>query len=842
MSIMKSYLTYPYFLILLATGWGYTNGTAQNKALEKGAAYHAETAYPLAIRYLTKGLKKIEDGKSRALLAHSFEEIGDYKASETEWKKLAEGAGADPEWIFQYGRLLKMNGKYAEAKDYFEKYRQTGHGNVRAQRYKQSCDLAMEWMKDSMRYTITREPFSHSSSDFGPHITRTGMVFASTRNRGFCRRVLNLRNNDYFYDLYAADRSTKGKDGWVVKPLKGKVNSRFHEGPAILSNDGSTLYFTRSNYLGGKKGQNAEGFNTLKIYSAKRVGKKWKEIEMLPFCSDEFSTGHPALSADGLTLYFASDRPGGFGGSDLYRVAKEGNGWGAPENLGPAVNSLGDDVFPTLSVDGTLLFSSDGHLGMGGLDIFFTEQTNGRFGEVRNAGYPLNSAADDFSVALVKGKAKGFFASNRPGGAGKDDIYGFERKMVIQGTVADQNTGKPLQGAEITLDDGTGIIATVTSDESGKFQFPAAFGKDYMIAGKAKDYLPNRLRLEANSTNPLSDPLVNLQLEPDLYFDLFGKVTDKETGANLTNTQVRLKKNSGSSKNAYSGQDGKFSQRLDLETEYTVLYVKDNYIPEITTVSTEGKNKTERFEQNPSLQKGRYILLEGEVVKKDDQQPVPNASVHSIDLQNRKEIMSTTTNKVGQFHAVLDPAVDQILLVSSNKQYFTARYEVPKLDPASNDTTLYPRIELIPWEVGQLVKIIYYDYNKADITLMASKDLFEIIYFLKDNPEASVELGSHTDSRGSDSYNKNLSQGRSDAAVQFIVSQGIDGQRIQAKGYGESVLTNDCKDGVECTDEKHGENRRTEIRITKIDPAAGKEGVKSSLFIGKDKIKMIEGK
>lgn len=827
-------------LIVLATCW-FQISTAQNRSIEKGIALYNEQAYPMAIQYLTRGLKKLEDGNARSLLANSYEEIGNYSASEAEWKKLAEGNGAKPEWLFNYGRLLKMGGKYAMAKEYFEKYRQTGHGNVLAQRSKQSCDLAMDLMKDSTRYKISHEPFSGKASDMGPFITRTGVMFASTRPRGFCKRVLNMRNNDYFYDIYNADRSTKTKNGWQTKPLKGKVNSRFHEGPAVLSNDGNTLYFTRSNYSGGKRKTNGNGVNTLQIYSAKRVGKKWKDVEVLSFCSPEYSTGHPALSADGLTMYFSSNRPGGFGGSDLYRVSKEGNGWGEPENLGPGVNSLGEDLFPTLAVDGSLLFSSDGHPGMGGLDIFIVSPENGRFGEVRNAGYPLNGPTDDFAVSLIKGKAKGFFSSDRKGGSGKDDIYSFERKMVVQGTVVDASNGKPLQGAVVELNDGVSTVTSATSDAQGKFQFPAEFGKEYMIIANAKDFLQGRVRLEADKLSPLADPKVEVKLEPDLYFEVFGKVVDAGESNPLSNTQLRMKKVSGSSKNAYSGQDGKYNQRLELETDYTVFYVKEGYVPQIKEISTVGKTKTERFEENITLQKGRYILLEGEVVKKDNQQPVPNAVVHSIDVKNRREIMTTHTNSVGQFNAILDPAIEQILLVSSDKEYFTARYEVPGLNASSNDTTIYPRIELVPWEVGQLVKIIYYDYNKSDITLVASKDLFEIVYFLKDNPEASVELGSHTDSRGSDSYNQNLSQGRSDAAVEFIVSQGIEQNRIAAKGYGESKLVNGCKDGVECTEEQHSENRRTEIRITEINNAAPK-ATPLNLFINKDRVKQLEGK
>lgn len=814
---------------------------AQSGKLEKANRLFEEEAYPDAIRLYKKVLKKKPVMEAREHLAVSYEKTGQYGQAMEQYRKLVNLPAPKNIYYFDYGRLLKMNGRYEEAQDNFEKYRQTGENTVLAMKYKQSCDFAMDLMEDSLKYEIKPESYNKYSSDFGPEITSTGILFTSSRNRGFFSRVLNRRSNDYFYDLYFAESVMKGgKPTYKVKPVRGKVNTRFHEGPAVLDKEGSTMYFTRSNFLNGKRKTDGNGVNNLKIFSAKRVGKKWKEVEPLPFNSDEYSVGHPALTRDGNAMVFASDMPGGFGGSDLYVVRKEGDAWSQPENLGPVVNSLGDELFPSLTADGTLMFSSDGHPGMGGLDIFFVKREDSRWGEVRNAGYPLNGPADDFGTSMIAGKARGYMSSNRDGGEGRDDIYNFERQMTITGTIVAVADGEPMEGVEVSVMDDSGVPAKYTTDENGRFEVLGKYGKDYFFTANKPEYVEEKLRLPTRELSPLEDPEVRMEMERDLHFDIAGKVTDAKNGSGLNAAKIRLKKTTGSSRVGYADGTGQYEEPLDMQTEYTVFVGKEGYIPKIATVSTMGKSETELFRVDAELEKGRFILVEGQVVRKDNSAPLPDATVHTVDLNTRKEIQRVNTNKAGQFNIILDPGVEQMLLVSSKNDYFTARMEVPVLDSTTNDTTIYPTIELVPWEVGQVVKIIYYEYNKSNILNESSKDLFEIVYFLEDNPAASVELGSHTDSRGSASYNQELSQRRGDAAVGFIVDQGIEKSRIESKGYGESQLTNDCKDGAKCTDEAHGKNRRTEIKIIKIDDDKKEIGLPGSLKIDKSKIKELQ--
>ena len=219
---------------------------------------------------------------------------------------------------------------------------------------------------------------------------------------------------------------------------------------------------------------------------------------------------------------------------------------------------------------------------------------------------------------------------------------------------------------------------------------------------------------------------------------------------------------------------------------------------------------------NPKMEPGNYILVEGRTVAREDESPIPGVNVRTVDTENRVERKATRSRLDGKFWKVLDPTVE-MFVVGSKEGYFASRADLPAPDSTWQDTIAPITLYMVKYEVGALVKTIYYDYNKSDIRKLASKDLYEIVYFLQDNPDVSVELDSYTDSRGGDAYNKSLSQRRSDAAVNYIISRNIRKGRVVAKGLGETNLLNKCKDGVECTDEEHAVNRRTEIRVTDLD-------------------------
>ncbi len=296
----------------------------------------------------------------------------------------------------------------------------------REDEYNSLLDTLTVTEEKSEKFSVNFLNINSEYSDYAPSFYEGELVFASSRNVNSVSKSFDEVSNQPFLDLYT---TVKKSDKERIRKLKGSINTKFHESSAVFSKDKKTVYFTRNNYSKRKSKTNIEGSVLLKIYRARYVEGKWKDIEELPFSSDDYSIAHPTLSPDGRFLYFASDMPGSFGKSDIYVVEiNEDGSFGIPENLGDRINTSGRETFPFISDKGKLFFASDGHQGLGGLDIFMT-LFNDNETEVYNLGEPINSSEDDFTFIINEEHKIGFFASNRKGGKGDDDIYGF-RQLV----------------------------------------------------------------------------------------------------------------------------------------------------------------------------------------------------------------------------------------------------------------------------------------------------------------------------------------------------------------------------------------------------------------------------
>lgn len=277
------------------------------------------------------------------------------------------------------------------------------------------------------KFVVSTLTINSKYSDYAPSFFNKELVFASSRNDNNFSNIVDESNNQPFLDLYSTSFSDILNKNSVLK-LKGSINTKFHESSASFSKDGKTVYFTRNNYSKNKSKTSIEGIVLLKIYRSSYVNGKWEDTEELPFNSDEYSVAHPALSPDGKFLYFASDMPGSIGKSDLYVVEINIDGsFGVPRNLGNQINTSGRETFPYISDKGKLFFASDGHKGFGGLDIFMTMPNQNDFFGIYNLGKPINSSKDDFTFIINEETKTGYFASNRIGGKGDDDIYSFKQ-------------------------------------------------------------------------------------------------------------------------------------------------------------------------------------------------------------------------------------------------------------------------------------------------------------------------------------------------------------------------------------------------------------------------------
>src|SRR5699024_1460023 len=344
-------------------------------------------------------------------------------------------------------------------------------------------------------YRLEEMELNSDVQDFGAYIHEDKFYFVSARNES--RRKYKW-NGQPTLDVYVATKS--GGEFQEPKLLKGDVNTKYNEGNVAIANDNKTLYFTRNDFTDRKYKKSKEGINQLKVYRARNVDGNWTDIDELPFNSSEFSTGQVALSPDGKTLYFASDRPGGQGDADLYKVSIDEDGnFGEPVNLGPGINTPGKEGFPFVAADGTLYFASDGLQGLGGLDVFKAEPQGEGFGTPQNLGAPVNSSSDDFAFAYYPDEKQGYVSSNRSGvpedgKTADDNIYKVIKLQFIKiyAEVKDSETDEPVANADVSIyNDNDEKVDQVATDQDGNAVFEVKGGdSEYSLQAAADDYKP----------------------------------------------------------------------------------------------------------------------------------------------------------------------------------------------------------------------------------------------------------------------------------------------------------------------------------------------------------------
>ena len=704
--------------------------TIQHKQADKK---YEGLAYTKAINKYEKLVAKGYSPDSlRRNLAVSYFKIQNIKRAEELFNELIVNNEANTTDIYYYAQSLKYNQKYNEADSWIEKYKELKSEDSRGTLQAKSANTVQELMK-AKKYKIEPVYFNSKYSEFGAVVLDSQIVFTSGRRDQSVIQYEYSWKGDPYLDIFSApvEEPVISKD---VKLLTKGINSRFHDGPVCYSADGQEVFVTRSNFQHGLPKYSKNKENHFMLYHANRTGSGWSELKQLPFNNAEYSCGHPSVSADNNVLYFSSDMPGGFGGSDIYYVQRADTGWSDPVNMGSGINTEGDEMFPYISKEGEIYFASNGRLGLGGLDIFMASQDKNGLYKVINMGSPLNSSSDDFSFYLLKNGTEGYFASNREGGKGDDDIYKFEflEKPVLFlkliGTTRDKKTGAVISGAAVSMFDPNGKeILKCKSDVNGKFESEVSPDINY-----------------------------NIEVSKDNFEDARQKLyTDrKKAEDNIINTDIFLNE---------VGKWGVFGFIFEKESQKGVDSVEIIITPKDST--------------------GKIISM---------------------------------TDVNGNFRELLQPETDYDILLKKRK-FFTRRGEFTTkgMEPGWIDVKEFIEVEMEEIVVGKTIEIpnIYYDLAKWDIRPDAAVELDKVVQFMLDNETITIELGSHTDSRGSNTSNLGLSQKRAESAVNYIVEHGIDSGRITAKGYGESKLKNRCADGVKCSEEEHQENRRTEIMI-----------------------------
>ena len=661
---MKQLILLIIFLIIVTA----PEVTAQKRKSEK--AYSAFTAgeYYDAIDLFKDAYSKTKksDKNSRTemvfMIAECYRLTNDPKNAETWYKLAVKSSYSKPEAQYWLAESLKKNGKYPLAIDEFKKYRQIAPSDARAEQEIRSCELAVEWLRNPEAYKVEDlKDINSKESDFSPAYGRDdySMIYFTSSRDGVAGKKTHGATGQNFTDIFESRIDKKSK--WSTPVPVETINSEFEEGTPSFSSDYKELYLTRCE--AGKR----EKKGCIIMYS-KRTGEKWSDPKNIQLLPDSLVAAHPSISKDGLTLYFVTDIPGGYGKKDIWKVTRlrEGDTWSKPVNLGPDINTSGDELFPYIREDGTLYFSSDGLIGMGGLDIFKAKPQPDGSWIVQNMKPPINSFADDFGIAFEGEDEKGIFSSTRKG-KGNDDLYSFEL--------------------------------------------------------------------------------------PPMKFNVTGLVKDEKTGTAITASTVQLIASDGSNLQAETGTGGDFKFTLKADVDYIFLASKRGYLNGKEKETTKGQDKSREFMVT--------ILLS----------PVDRP----IELPN-----------------------------------------------------------------------ILYDFDKWDLRPESMVSLDKLVETLTDNPTVTIEIMSHTDTRNTEEYNLILSQKRAQSVVDYLVTKGIELERLSAKGYGKSstkvVDTNIAaqypflKTGTQLTEQfvnslpndeqkeiAHQINRRTEFKVMRTDYEAPKK-------------------
>ncbi len=404
---------------------------------------------------------------------------------------------ASPKHVFRYAQTLKSSGKINESDKWLLKLKNVKGNDSRAIALEKNKDYFVEYTNKEKTFINIHNVSSNSKySDFGGFIYDNTLYFASTRPDEENKKIYQWNNQPYL-NIYTSKLKRLEEDKALDVELSEKItalSTKYHESNAVVSKNGKTMYFTRDNYDGNKLKSDKQRTTHLKIYKAEKIYETWGNVKELPFNSDEYSTGHPALSADEKTLYFVSDMPNGYGGTDIYKVAIEVDGsYGQPENLGATINTEGREMFPFVGKDNRLYFASNGHLGLGALDVFESKIENNTYSDPVNLGAPVNGPRDDFAFVINDQRTAGFFSSNREGGRGDDDIYSFtiyKCKEDIKGVVSDSRTGDPIDKVTVRLINEKGEpVSKQLTNLDGSYSFDKIdCEKNFIVVASKDDY------------------------------------------------------------------------------------------------------------------------------------------------------------------------------------------------------------------------------------------------------------------------------------------------------------------------------------------------------------------
>lgn len=544
-------------------------------------------------------------------LAYSYDKMLNYPKALEFYSKLVLLNEHKPDDYYEYAQLLRIAGSLEESKKWLEKYIVSIPGDQRAKKQLESINNLLNLKENMQNITISNMAGNSKFTDMCPTYYKDQIVYSSARDSFSMVRNTFVWNSQPFLDLYVTEPK-KSETSPSDKLFSSALNSRLHEGPVCFTSDFTTIYFTRNNFLNGKLGRTPEGVNNLKIFVADFAGKDWKNIRELPFNSDKYSVGHPALSPDNKTLYFVSDMPGGLGETDIYKSVWTGSSWGKPMNLGESINTKGKEMFPYVDKDGILYFASNGLPGLGGLDMYAAREDGSGNYIVMNLGAAINSKYDDFGFVFNKDSLTGYFSSNRSGGRGADDNYSFKvNKIDLKVISYDDHTKQPLPVTKVALMDSKGkVIDSKVSDKEGSVEFSIDPREKYQVLAENSVYMPQKKDITMKGS------LFDFSTKEDVFLKqghpyLTIEVIDKESGLIIPKALVDISEGKYD-EGELEDNNGIIKMKMNESTDYTFYVSAEEYFDRTVKYSSMGKGPGE-YSLTVELEKlsaGKQFVLE----------------------------------------------------------------------------------------------------------------------------------------------------------------------------------------------------------------------------------------
>jgi outer membrane protein OmpA-like peptidoglycan-associated protein/tetratricopeptide (TPR) repeat protein len=727
-------------------------------------------------------------------LGNSYRLMSDPAVSEFWYKKAVESGSKKPEVVFQLAQMLRMNMRYEEARKYYQQYQEAQPSDQSIDDILIGLDNIRELSKDRGVYKVESTSFNSKKSDISAALNDSLLLIVSNKKGKESKALAGDWRSRSFNKVYVAQDSSSAGNANVKGIKKAKFKCKSQNNSVAYSSTTKELISAGSKFVKS----NGKKEIQIKLYSTTYPAKGKKVITELPFNSDSFSNAQPALSADGNTLYFVSNRPGGFGGSDIYVSKKSGDKWGAPVNLGAEVNTPHDEVYPTVDKDNILYFSSNGFDGLGGLDIYKSSFKDSKWQRPENLHAPVNSNFDDFAMVVDKTGKAGYLTSNRSGGLGDADIYSFtfdpsklDYKILVKTT--DANSKSPIATATASLSCKTTEAEKFTADALGETRV--------VVKGSSKC----KLEISAPGYKTISRDItrdnagvMEVSMTPDVM-KLTVFVKEKESGLPLNDVSIALK----------GSDNAEISFTTDINGKIEANIVSDNY-------EVFSKDYNSINDKISSSEAGNNINREYVISKKDFSVNVPltancfSSQVKVTDLKTGESFV-VKPDVTGGLH--LDLRLNNKYIIEHNLRTDTISTE--NLFPG--DVVEGP----CKFNVGQtwIVKHAFYDLNKTNIRKDAAEQLDNLVRIMTEHPSLEIQLASHTDCRGGARSNDELSLNRTKAAIDYIVGKGIKLKRIAAAGFGERKLLNNCKcepkNDSTCSEDEHQINRRTEVKVLK---------------------------